>query len=264
MTQSQQPDITEDFLEADDEIRGQNYACLSFVSPESVLKNKELFFMQKFLKHILDEKKLDESYINDLEDKYKDFMYKRQDDFEKEFCERQDFQTTIRGVKVRGVYDSLKEAQIRAKILQRRDKNFNVFVGQVGYWLPWDPHPHKVENQEYFESELNELVKKYKENQEDKADHFRENVEYVKEQAAKKAEKDKSEKATNLEKENSDSGDSKLEGTNTEKGSDSITSNNTLDSGLQQSLEEDDPWVAAKKKRDEESNINNTNESKNL
>jgi hypothetical protein len=41
-------------------------------------------------------------------------------------------------LKVRGVYDTLREAQVRAKVLQRRDPNFNVFLGQVGYWLPWD------------------------------------------------------------------------------------------------------------------------------
>ena len=33
-------EINEDFLEADDTIRGQNYVCLSFISPENVLKNK--------------------------------------------------------------------------------------------------------------------------------------------------------------------------------------------------------------------------------
>merc|ERR1712196_81095 len=184
---------TEDFLEADDEIRGQNYCCLSFVSPESVIKNKELFMVQKFLKHLVSEKKidLDDEYINDIEEKYKDFLYTRSDGFEKEFNELNDFQTTMRGIKVRGTYDTLKEAQVRAKVLQKKDKNFNVYVGQVGFWLPWDPNPHKVENQEYFENELNELVKKYQENQSAKEEHFREHVDYVKEQAAKKADEAK-------------------------------------------------------------------------
>ena len=65
--------VTEDFLEADDAIRGQNYVCLSFVSPEDVLKNKELFFMQKFLKKLVKENNinLEDSFIDNLEDKYK-------------------------------------------------------------------------------------------------------------------------------------------------------------------------------------------------
>ena len=30
----------EDFLEVDDQVRGQNYCCISFVSPEEVIKKK--------------------------------------------------------------------------------------------------------------------------------------------------------------------------------------------------------------------------------
>jgi hypothetical protein len=212
---SKQNELIEDFLEADDNIRGQNFVCLSFISPENVLRNKELFFMQNFLHNLVKKNNinLDDEYINNLEDKYKDFLYTAQDNLDKEFSEKNDFQTTVRGIKVRGVYDTQKEAEIRAKVLQRKDKNFNVFVGQVGFWLPWDPTPHKIENQEYFETELNQLVKKYNENQEQKQDHFRENIEYVTEQAAKKVEEEK------LNKEN-----------------------------LKSDLEKEDPWLASKNK----------------
>ena len=34
----------EDFLEADQSIPGQKYVCLSFVSPEDILKKKDIFF----------------------------------------------------------------------------------------------------------------------------------------------------------------------------------------------------------------------------
>ena len=37
----------EDFLEVDDQVRGQNYCCISFVSPEQVLNNKEIFKTNK-------------------------------------------------------------------------------------------------------------------------------------------------------------------------------------------------------------------------
>ena len=180
---SKEQEQIEDFLEADDQVRGQNYVCLSFVSPENVLKNKDVFFVHEFFKKMCEKYELSN---DQLQEKYKDFIYSNGEQLEDMFHKENDFKTTVRGLKVRGVYDTLKEAQIRAKVLQRKDKNFNVFVGQVGFWLPWDPHPHKVDNQEYFESELNNLVKKYKENQEDKEQHFRENIEYVKEKAAKK------------------------------------------------------------------------------
>ena len=65
-------ELTEDYLEADREIRGQNYVCLSFISPENVLKNKQMFLVNKFLQSISSEYNLDEKKV---EDKYKD-VYK--------------------------------------------------------------------------------------------------------------------------------------------------------------------------------------------
>ena len=35
--------VQEDYLEVDDPINGQNYVCLSFVSPETLIQNKESF-----------------------------------------------------------------------------------------------------------------------------------------------------------------------------------------------------------------------------
>jgi hypothetical protein len=40
----------EDFLDTDVAIRGQEFVCLSFISPESVLKRKDLYFFQKFMR----------------------------------------------------------------------------------------------------------------------------------------------------------------------------------------------------------------------
>ena len=38
-----------DYLEVDDPIPGQNYVCLSFVSPEELIESKEAFKVSKFL-----------------------------------------------------------------------------------------------------------------------------------------------------------------------------------------------------------------------
>ena len=84
----------------------------------------------------------------------------------------------MRGVKVRGVYDTKREADVRAKVLQRQDKQHNVFVGQIGYWLPWDPslsYMDKVQG-EYLDNDLNTLMQKYNENQENKDTFFQEMV----------------------------------------------------------------------------------------
>jgi len=174
-------EIKEDFLEVDPKIPGQNFVCLSFVSPEKILKQKELFFATKFLDYIINDntqivqdirekmlnKELNPNYEN-VHQLYEDWKYLKNEDIEHEFYELNNYRTTMRGIKIRGVYDSNKEASIRAQVLRRKDPSFNVFVGQVGYWLPWDPECESVPEQEYQEGQLNELVKKYKENLDNK------------------------------------------------------------------------------------------------
>lgn len=170
-------EIKEDFLEIDPKIPGQNYVCLSFVSPEKILKQKEIFFMTKFLEYIVNDQ---EQIVQDIRSKilnkeiatdyetmsklYGDWKYSRTNDLEAQFFEKNEYRTSMRGIKVRGVYDTQKEANVRAQVLRRKDPTFNVFIGQVGYWLPWDPECETVPEQEYQESQLNDLVKNYKEN----------------------------------------------------------------------------------------------------
>ena len=95
--------MSEDFLEQDSSIPGQNYVCLSFVSPENVIRDKNLYFLHNFLKKSFKDVKLTE---NQLVDKYKDYMFRNQDTLEEQFYKKNNYQTTIRGVKIRGVYDT--------------------------------------------------------------------------------------------------------------------------------------------------------------
>lgn len=173
-------EIVEDFLEVDQRIPGQNYVCMSFISPEKVLKKKEIYKATQFLHHVFNNKdqstddireKMKESrnitydYVDDL---YENWKIKNDKRIEEDFHESCDFRTTVRGVKVRGTYDTIREANKKASILRKRDPNFNIFVCQVGYWLPWDPEAQDIENQEYQEGELNNLMKKYNENAENR------------------------------------------------------------------------------------------------
>ena len=59
---------------------------------------------------------------------------------------------------------SYREAKNRSDQIAKFDKNHHVYIGQVGYWLPWDPDPHELPEQEYQEKELNTLMSKYREN----------------------------------------------------------------------------------------------------
>jgi hypothetical protein len=187
----------QDFLEVDDPVAGQNYALLSFISPESMIEKRELFMVKHFLASIYqkeeqrkkDEKEVDEKnkdtektkegyytglkpgYIlpesfSEFIESYEDFKFTNEDKVVKQFSEQNKNATSIRGVKVRGVYDLLDHAKKKAKELQSRDSSFNVFVGQIGYWLPWDPSSksHQIEDEVYANVQLNELMQKYKEN----------------------------------------------------------------------------------------------------
>lgn len=154
-----------DYLNNDQEIPGQKYVCLSFLSPESCLKNKELFSMYSFLKASKGNCDMDfETYS----DQYSQYCEKYSDKLNEDFTRQFGMHTNVRGLKIRGVYSTVEEAQFRAKALQRQDPNFNVFVAQVGFWLAWDPNPSNIEHQEYANEQLNELMKNYNENQEKK------------------------------------------------------------------------------------------------
>jgi len=164
----------DDFLDVDSNIPGQQYCILSFLSPENVLKKKEVYFNSEFLKWLCEQSdflehsliKGDKTKLNydSVKEKYDDFIFANEERLENEFHALENFRTTVRGIKVRGVYATQREAEVRCKVLQRLHKRDNVFLGQVGYWLPWDPSPERVENTEYLEPELNNLMKQYKEN----------------------------------------------------------------------------------------------------
>jgi len=152
----------EDYLDEDRAIPGQKYVCLSFVSPEHVLEDKKLYTLYKFMKS--QNPDMDMEYEK-FKDEYKNYGEDNEDEIQGEFDLLSDFQTNIRGVKVRGVYDSERAANIRAQVLQKMDSSFHVYVGQVGFWLPWEPSANKIQEQEYMEDNLNKLVKEYNKNQ---------------------------------------------------------------------------------------------------
>ena len=77
---------------------------------------------------------------------------------EDDFNTIHDFQTSVRGLKVRGSYSTQQEAELRCKLLREVDPNHNVYVGPVGMWMPWEPEAYKTGRVEYLEEELNKLM----------------------------------------------------------------------------------------------------------
>lgn len=198
-----------DYLEQDESIRNQNYVCLSFISPEDVLKKKEHFFFEKYvsafvkknqefadvLQNLFPDKKDEIRILKDnfeylfdegkIHDNYKHFVQDNESVIEKEFYEKNAFQTCIRGIKVRGTYDTLDEAKARSERLRKLDGNkFSIYVAQVGCWCPWSPNPDSIADQEFAESALNTLMARYKENQDNKEIHFKERQAQMKEAIA--------------------------------------------------------------------------------
>ena len=198
-----------DYLEVDDQISGQNYVCLSFVSPETMIDSKEAFKVSKFLQSVCKDKDMD---FKKTMEQYKDFTYKFSEDLQKDFDEQNDFKTNIRGLKVRGTYNTKDEAERRAKKLQGLDSDFHVFVGQVGYWLPWDPNADKIEDESFINSQLNDMMEKYKENTLDKdifyEEQKRDKVKAAREEVIrKKKEQAAQEKLENVSEEDVDGKD---------------------------------------------------------
>ena len=196
-----------DYLEEDTEIPTQRYAIMSFISPEKVIKQKEIFYYERFLawmdydwkvtglggfvaflgkKYTLKIEDLmndmnefrkvhnEDVAKTDIQDKYLTFLMKNEKDLDTEFTEKNDFRTNVRGVKVRRVFANLEEAQMFTKVLQRRYPRDNLYIGKVGCWLPWDPSENVMPEVEYAEKELNEMMRKYKENEVNKDIFFEE------------------------------------------------------------------------------------------
>jgi len=205
-----------DLLEEDKPIANQKFVCVSFVSPEKILKQKEIFFFQEFLKKWEFNKSMEKmvQFLNfisykysltfdditkdfqdfikeeqeilsstSLDDEYKTFLDNNEDEMEKSFNIQHNFQTSIRGLKVRGVFPTLEEAELRCKMLRELDPNHDVYVGPVGLWMPWDPEAYKTGRVEYLEEELNNLMREKTKNESFAKNSFEERVKETKRKA---------------------------------------------------------------------------------
>jgi hypothetical protein len=210
-----------DLLDEDKPIAGQKFACLSFISPEEIIKQKDHFFFEKFLhywdynksmekfiqflnflsfKHHLEFDKITEDFQEftkeekeqlqktNIYDEYKTFLDKNEEELEAKFGESHGFQTSVRGLKVRGVFGTQKEAELRCQMLREVDPNHDVYVGPVGMWVPFHPEAYKTGRVEYMEETLNQLMAEKKKNEEHAKAEFDKRV---KESKAKAIEENK-------------------------------------------------------------------------
>lgn len=207
-----------DILDEDKPLSGQKYVCVSFLSPEKILKNKEMFMFNEFVKewdlnkstscflnllnfishkYNIANAKLMSDYeefivaekekinMRSIEDDYKTFMDMNEERLFEQFNKDNAFQTSVRGVKIRGTYSTQEEGKLRAKMLSDVDKYHDIYIGEVGKWLPWNPEPYKIGDITYNEEELNQLMHERVKNDKAATAHFDERVLEAKREAIK-------------------------------------------------------------------------------
>jgi hypothetical protein len=205
-----------DLLEEDKPVAGQKFACVSFVSPENILKQKEIYYFEQFLRQWDFNKSMEKfiQFLNfvsykhnlvfddistdftdfvkeekeslsktNLHDDYKTYIDNNDEKLEKNFNIAHNFQTCTRGLKIRGSYPSIEEAELRAKMLREVDPNHDVFVGPIGMWMPWDPEAYKTGRVEYLEEELNQLMSEKNKNESNAKNVFEQRVKESKQKA---------------------------------------------------------------------------------
>ncbi len=205
-----------DLLEVDKPIAGQAFGCFSFISPETILKQRETYYFEEFLKQWEMNKSMEkfhqflnflsfkyklqfeevmkdfEAFVKEerdlivsssIENDYKTFLDNKEEELEKTFNVKHNFQTSVRGFKARGNFSSQEEAELRAKILRETDPHFDIFVGPIGMWMPWEPEAYKTGRVEYMEEELNQLAHEKKKNEEIAKTTFEQRVKESKQHA---------------------------------------------------------------------------------
>ncbi len=206
-----------DLCDEDPPIAGQKFACLSFISPDKILKKRETYLFNKFVeqwdmnksmskffdfihfisyKYNLNVENVIKDYnefikeeepklkaLSAIEDDYLSFLDKNEDRLNTEFNKQHSFQTSVRGFKIRGSFASQEEAELHCKKTRERDPNHDIFVGPVGVWVPWDPDAYKTGRVEFLEEELNQLHKEKLANEERAKQNFDQRVKETKKKA---------------------------------------------------------------------------------
>jgi hypothetical protein len=181
-----------DLCDEDPIIAGQKFVCVSFISPETILKKRELYLFNQFVKQwdmnksmtkfsdflsflsvkynivsdniikdynefIKEEEILIKASSQVVEDDYKNFIDKEEDRLNAQFNKDNGFQTSVRGIKIRGTFPTQEEAEKNCKKLRQNDPSHDIYVAPCGVWLPWEPTYYKLDKVDYLEPELNRL-----------------------------------------------------------------------------------------------------------
>jgi len=205
-----------DVLDEDSAIAGQKFTCMSFLSPEKILTKRELFLFDRFIeqwdfaksmakfgdfinfisyKYNLNVENVFQDYNEFCKEEqkmlqeggvsndYQNFLDNNEEKLNEQFQREHAFQTSVRGVKVRGSFPTQEEAEQQCKRLREKDPNHDIFVAPIGIWLPWDPNAYKTGRVEFMEEELNKLHQEKIKNEKKAKDEFDKRVKETKQKA---------------------------------------------------------------------------------
>lgn len=91
----------------------------------------------------------------------------------------------VRGFKIRGTYETREDAERRKTYLNKIDPYHHIFLGPIGRWLPWDDSVDNAEEAVHAEPKLNDLMKRYKEQEDKVAEHDEERKNIARQNAIK-------------------------------------------------------------------------------
>lgn len=171
-------------------IPSQTYGCYSFVSPEKIIKQKEMFLFEKFVKQwnftksvsqfsdfmqfvsfkynlkvdsLLDDFKQfvqeEENMLKsqDVTGDFSTFIEQNEENLNNAFQKEHGFQTSVRGFVNIGNFGTVEEAESYAKKIRESIPHHDILVGRNFVWTPLDPDAYKTGRIEFMEEELNQL-----------------------------------------------------------------------------------------------------------
>jgi hypothetical protein len=163
-----------DWIDEDEVINDQKFVVVSFCEPEiETLSKKETFVFSEFIKECLREDATAEKYrVNfskvtpeKLVQLYNDFKTENDDYLAEELKRVYPDVVFERALKIRGAYKSQNKAQDRINFLKKYDRIHNIYMCEVGKWVPYNPPAAAIENHETSNVHLNRMLAEKRKNQ---------------------------------------------------------------------------------------------------
>lgn len=131
--------------------------------------DEDAFLKEVCHKHLME--------LDDLLAKFENYKVSKSAELDRVFDKENGFKTSVRGVKFGGAFPTSELAEEHARMLRdtvNDEKHLDRYVVKSFEWLPFDPNPNSVKDQRYENEQLDELMRRKRENEEFKEKMFEE------------------------------------------------------------------------------------------